>query len=215
MNFIIIHDGKKESVSMADILKASVSQSENISTVVWTEKQYADNAPTLSSDEYLLFVGRTKVGLNITKSPLFKFYYHQYNMRYGWLGKQAILYTSSKYTFKKEDLEDFSNQYNTAFGIENVPEKETKKESVLDKLNQNVKNLGKKKEVARGTLGAVAAALMVAPVAAAAGVVGAVAAGSYLIKGKIDTDKLKKNSEQLLVKKFIDEGMPEFFKIGE
>ena len=51
MKFIIIHDGKKDSSTMANQLNAVISQFDDISTTVWTEKQYLDNKPTLASDK--------------------------------------------------------------------------------------------------------------------------------------------------------------------
>ena len=62
MKFIIIHDGKKDSSKMADQLNATISQLEDVTTTVWSEKQYIDNKPTLSSEEYLVVLGKRKTG---------------------------------------------------------------------------------------------------------------------------------------------------------
>ena len=130
MTFIIIHDGKKEAAKMADQLNALISQLENVSTAVWTEKQYLDNKPRVSSDEYLVFLGKTKSGENIIASPLFKNYYSEFNMRYGWLGKQAVIGLDPKFGFDEEKIKKFSDLYNLTFKNEiesNNKEKKRKK----------------------------------------------------------------------------------------
>lgn len=231
MKFIIIHDGKKEAAKMADQLNALISQLENVSTTVWTEKQYLDNKPTLSSDEYLVFLGKTKSGENIIASPLFKNYYSEFNMRYGWLGKQAVVGLSPKFEFDEDKVKQFSDLYNSTFKKE--IENNANKKQPKGKISEIVSNVDKKiKKVPTAgkiaaVVGGVIAAPVVAPVAiAAAPVVGvfgifgmgkivAVTAGTYLIKGHIDKTRLNKDANDLLLKKFFDEGLTSFLNIKE
>ncbi len=205
MKVIIIHDGKKDSSTMANQLNAVISQFDDISTTVWTEKQYLDNKPTLASDEYLLFLGKTKTGKDIIESPLFKNYYSEFNMRYGWLGKQAVIGLSQKFDFNEEELSEFSNLYNATFHPENEP-------ILKEKTSHLLSNLGKQIKSGAAT-GIMTAACMVSP-----GLfIGAhvITAGTYLIRGRIDKTKLNKDANALLLKKFVDEGLKEFLNIKE
>ena len=121
---------------MADQLNALISQLENVSTAVWTEKQYLDNKPRVSSDEYLVFLGKTKSGENIIASPLFKNYYSEFNMRYGWLGKQAVIGLDPKFGFDEEKIKKFSDLYNLTF--KNEIESNNKEKSSLSGLVSNI-----------------------------------------------------------------------------
>lgn len=226
MKFIIIHDGKKEAAKMADQLNALISQLENVSTTVWTEKQYLDNKPTLSSDEYLVFLGKTKSGENIIASPLFKNHYSEFNMRYGWLGKQAVMGLSPKYHFDEDKVKQFTDLYNSTFKkeIENNAKNNKPKgkiSGIVSKVDKKIKNVPTAGKIA-AVVGGVIAAPVLAPAAAigAFGLFGmgkivAVTAGTYLIKGHIDKTRLNKDANDLLLKKFFDEGLTSFLNIKE
>lgn len=62
----------------------------SVEAVVWSEKNYADNEPTLSSNAHVLFLGDTKLsksqrgGLNVK--------FDDFGLKYGWLGKRAVMY---------------------------------------------------------------------------------------------------------------------------
>ena len=57
---------------------------------VWTEKEYASNAAQISSEQYLLFIGDSK--LMKEKRMHMQKKYSEYGMNYGWLGKQGVLF---------------------------------------------------------------------------------------------------------------------------
>jgi hypothetical protein len=57
---------------------------------VWTEKEYASNAAQISSEQYMLFIGNSK--LFKEKRHHMQKKYSEYGMNYGWLGKQATLF---------------------------------------------------------------------------------------------------------------------------
>ena len=61
-----------------------------VSAQVWTEKDYNNNAAQMSSNQYVLFVGNSK--LIKEKSSHMKAEFSEYGMKYGWLGKQAVLW---------------------------------------------------------------------------------------------------------------------------
>lgn len=61
-----------------------------LEVVVWNEKQYITNSPTLSSSQHILFVGNN----DITKKESInvKYVYNIYGLKIGWLGKRAVAY---------------------------------------------------------------------------------------------------------------------------
>lgn len=60
-----------------------------VAAQVWTEKDYVGNAAQISSEQYILFVGNSKLAKEKRTHMLVK--YSEYGMEYGWLGKQAAL----------------------------------------------------------------------------------------------------------------------------
>lgn len=62
----------------------------SVAAQVWTEKEYAANAPQISSEQYILFIGNSK--LLKEKRVYMQEKFSQYGMKYGWLGKQATLF---------------------------------------------------------------------------------------------------------------------------
>lgn len=60
-----------------------------VAAQVWLEKDYKANAAQVSSNQYILFIGNNK--LIKEKSSHMKVAFSQYGMKYGWLGKQAVL----------------------------------------------------------------------------------------------------------------------------
>ena len=110
-----------------------------VATQVWSEKEYKSNAPQISSSQYILFIGESKLikekGLHI--KPVFS----KYGMRYGWLGKQAILTVETSASVKEyDDFLDFSlaNQADIEklVDIERLVEKKENK-SFVDKVKEN------------------------------------------------------------------------------
>lgn len=70
---------------------------------VWTEEQYKANSSTFSSEQYVLFIGNSK--LIKEKSTCMNIKFSQYGMEYGWLGRQAFL--SVKKVVEYSDYESF------------------------------------------------------------------------------------------------------------
>lgn len=60
-----------------------------VATQVWLEKDYKANAAQLSSNQYILFIGQDK--LIKEKSSHMNMGFAEFGMKYGWLGKQAVL----------------------------------------------------------------------------------------------------------------------------
>jgi hypothetical protein len=60
-----------------------------VAAQVWSEKEYVANQAQISSEQYILFVGNSK--LLKEKRTFFNEKFAKYGMMYGWLGKQAAL----------------------------------------------------------------------------------------------------------------------------
>lgn len=60
-----------------------------VAAQVWLEKDYKANSAQLSSSQYILFIGQDK--LIKEKSSHMNMEFSEYGMKYGWLGKQAVL----------------------------------------------------------------------------------------------------------------------------
>jgi len=61
-----------------------------VAAQVWTEDDYIRQSVQMSSEQYLLFVGNSKL-IKEKRSHMVK-KFSQYGMNYGWLGKQAVLF---------------------------------------------------------------------------------------------------------------------------
>ncbi|HHU53642.1 MAG TPA: hypothetical protein GXZ43_06170 [Clostridiaceae bacterium] len=87
---------------------------------VWTEKEYASNAAQISSEQYLLFIGNSK--LIKEKRHHMQKKYSEHGMNYGWLGKQAVLFVDHTLSFAEyEDFYKFlTNEYAEGSQIEAV-----------------------------------------------------------------------------------------------
>lgn len=68
---------------------------------VWTEKEYSSNAAQISSEQYILFIGNSKLNKDKRQHMQRKFSAH--GMNYGWLGKQAALFVDHFIPFSEYD----------------------------------------------------------------------------------------------------------------
>ena len=68
---------------------------------VWTEKEYSSNAAQISSEQYILFIGNSKLNKDNRQHMQRKFSEH--GMNYGWLGKQAALFVDHFIPFSEYD----------------------------------------------------------------------------------------------------------------
>lgn len=154
----------------------------SVEAVIWSEKNYADNEPTLSSNAHVLFLGDTKLSKAQRGGLSVKF--DDFGLKYGWLGKRAVMYVDHVitsvveynrfYEYATKYQEDFTKaierktvQMQIAGEIVDVDEKEYKR--LHGKHVPAVAALAALVSPIAGTVGTVAAAVA-APVAAAKGV---------------------------------------------
>ena len=102
---------------------------------VWTEKEYTSNAAQISSEQYLLFVGNSKLIKEKRHHMLQK--YSEHGMNYGWLGKQAVLFVDHILSFS--EYTDFykllSNKYAEGSQKEAVRLLPSKSEEIIEPIN--------------------------------------------------------------------------------
>ena len=84
-------DGSEQIVGTAD---------GTVEVGVWSEKEYQDQQKAISSNEHILFVGSNKTSASETKNMVEKF--NQYGMKYGWLGKRAMMQVDDPLLSKEE-----------------------------------------------------------------------------------------------------------------
>ena len=136
----------------------------SVKTAVWTENQYEQNRPTITSEQEIIFVGDSKPARAIAKNIRVK--YDFLGMKYGWLGNMAYITVVDK-----KMTEDEYKKFMVA------SEKEAK---AVRKEKEKRNKLG----IAAGVAGTVAAT-MISPVAVLAG------AGGLLVEG-VTSKKQKK-----------------------
>ena len=102
---------------------------------VWTEKEYTANAAQISSEQYLLFVGNSKLIKEKRHHMLQK--YSDHGMNYGWLGKQAGLFVDHILSFSEYTnfYKLLSNEYAEGSQKEAVRLLPSKSEEVVEPIN--------------------------------------------------------------------------------
>lgn len=91
-----------------------------IETTVWSDKDYAAQKPTLSNQDHILFIGRSKILSEEAYGMTKKF--DNYGMQYGWLGKHAYMKVSEE-RFTKNMLDsyiEFAKKYDPELTFENI-----------------------------------------------------------------------------------------------
>ena len=85
---------------------------------VWSDKEYASNAAQISSEQYILFIGNTKMMKEKRIHMQRKF--SEYGMNYGWLGKQGTLFVDRVVSLG--EYEDFDSLAKAEFSKGSQPE---------------------------------------------------------------------------------------------
>ena len=102
---------------------------------VWTEKEYTANAAQISSEQYLLFIGNSKLVKEKRHHMLQR--YSEYGMNYGWLGKQAVLFVDHilSYSEYANFYKLLTNEYAEGSHKEAVRLLPSKSEEVVEPIN--------------------------------------------------------------------------------
>lgn len=170
-----------------------------VAAQVWLEKDYKANAAQLSSNQYILFIGQDK--LIKEKSSHMNMGFAEFGMKYGWLGKQAVL--SVEKVVESDKYENFI--------------------SYAQNYQQNVEQLIKSKDkkalkagAAAGTAG-VAGAVGVAKAGALAVIspvalvpIAGIGAGVMAVKKFTLNSKIKEQQYSCVVMKFYLDDLSKF-----
>lgn len=165
-----------------------------VEVAVWLEKDYVANMATISSKEHILFVGENKVSKKETPSMSVKF--DKFGMKYGWLGKRAMMMVSDSIKDKEtyDQFIEFCQAYEQkieAMSLERV--------CIYEEKNETEKGVVALMKNKAATL----AQLVVNP-----GVFGAVA-GINMLK---DRKKLRDQQYRALTAILYTDGLTEFLE---
>ncbi len=125
ISLMIVYDVKTR--EYANYLMALIGQNDDkdgkvigtkdgsISAVMYTPKQYKDTLPKITSNTNILFMGNFKEANEQRKNVNIMF--NKYGMKYGWLGKRAVMYVEDSLLKKDEykDFLEFSKNYQQEF----------------------------------------------------------------------------------------------------
>ena len=156
-----------------------------VAAQVWLEKDYKANAAQLSSNQYILFIGQDK--LIKEKSSHMNMRFAEFGMKYGWLGKQAVL--SVEKVVETDKYENFI--------------------SYAQNYQQNVEQLIKSKDKKALKAGAAAGALaVISPVGLVP--ISGIGAGVMAVKKYALNSKIKEQQYSCAVMKFYLDDLSKF-----
>lgn len=184
-----------------------------VHAVMLSEKAYNDTKNTITSDEYMIFIGNNKITKSIIKNMKVK--YDKFGMVYGWLGKRAVLYVHTP--IRNRETYDKFLEYAASY---------EKKFDKVSSISDVIAGLINKKKVSgneateavvkTGVAGAAGAASAGAVgVVAGAGVLGGLFApvlGTILIDKKVSENKIRKQQYTCLMLAMYMEGLKEFLE---
>lgn len=167
-----------------------------VAAQVWLEKDYKANAAQLSSNQYILFIGQDK--LIKEKSSHMNMGFVEFGMKYGWLGKQAVL--SVEKVVEADKYENFI--------------------SYAQNYQQNVEQLIKSKDKKALKAGAAAGAAGVAKAGALAVIspvalvpIACIGAGVMAVKKFTLNSKIKEQQYSCAVMKFYLDDLSKFLDL--
>ncbi|MGN0475704.1 MAG: hypothetical protein ACI4HM_00040 [Ruminococcus sp.] len=157
-----------------------------VAAQVWLEKDYKANAAQLSSNQYILFIGQDK--LIKEKSSHMNMEFSEFGMKYGWLGKQAVL--SVEKVVEADKYENFI--------------------SYVQNYQQNVEQLIKSKDKKTLKSGAAAGATKAGALAVLSPVALVPIAGVMAVKKFTLNSKIKEQQYSCAVMKFYLDDLSKF-----
>jgi hypothetical protein len=111
-NYLIALIGQNDDADDGEIVG---TKDDTVSATIFTPKHYKDTLPTITSNTHILFIGSFKEAKEQGENV--KFYFNKYGMKYGWLGKRAVMYVEDN-MLKKDEYENFikfSKEYQKEF----------------------------------------------------------------------------------------------------
>lgn len=185
-----------------------------VEAVIWSEKNYADNEPTLSSNAHVLFLGDTK--LSKTQRGGLSVKFDDFGLKYGWLGKRAVMYVDHVIT----NVVEYNRFYDYAIKYQENFTKAIERKTVQMQVAGEIVEVDEKeyKKLHGKHVPAVAAlAALVSPITGAVGTVAAAVAVPAVaaVKGTANLKERKEVMQQqqsMLTMIFYMEGLKEFLE---
>ena len=93
---------------------------ENVDVFLWNIKQYKSAMHTLNHENYILFLGESDEATS--QGKCIDWSLDKYGLRYGWLGKRAVLYVENRPLHEQEykDFVDYANESQDITKIEKI-----------------------------------------------------------------------------------------------
>ena len=123
--FIVCEDSEKKYATYLQQLVSSVDDEDGVqvgtkdgevNASIFSEKKYEDNLHSMSSSNYILFLGDGKVAKSARSNM--EEHFSEYGMHYGWLGRQAYMFADPD-ELKRADASRFQEicqRYGRDFG---------------------------------------------------------------------------------------------------
>ena len=182
----------------------------SVEAVVWSENNFADNEPTLSSSAHILFLGDTKLSKAQRGGLSVKF--DDFGLKYGWLGKRAVMYVDRVIT----NVVEYNRFYDYAIKYQENFTKVIERKTVQVQIQGDVVEVDEKDHKRlHGKHVPVVAALAAFAAPIAGPVAAAVAAPVVAAKGVANLKERKEVMQQqqsCLAMIFYMEGLKEFLE---
>lgn len=104
MDLLIVHD--EFTADIAQQMNAIIGTMPDCQARIFSEKEWNDNKAQISSDQYVMFLGNVADGLALKDVINWKF--QKINMKYGWIGKRALLLVE-EHDFKDFEIEELKS----------------------------------------------------------------------------------------------------------
>ncbi|AHM57710.1 hypothetical protein EAL2_808p02050 (plasmid) [Peptoclostridium acidaminophilum DSM 3953] len=172
-----------------------------VAAQVWTEKEYTANAAQISSEQYILFIGNSKLIKDKRLHMQKKF--SEYGMQYCWLGKQSVLFVD-----KVVSIDEYDNFIEYAKGSKpEITKLIERKSDVMAVPEPTVEN---EKEEVNG-FKKLLASMQAIPVA----IVNAPVRGVNVFTKVTNNKKIEEQEYSCLVLIFYLKGLSEFLGLSE
>lgn len=170
-----------------------------VAAQVWLEKDYKANSAQLSSSQYILSIGQDK--LIKEKSSHMNMEFSEYGMKYGWLGKQAVLSVEKVVEADKyESFIAYAQNYQ-----QNVEQLIKSKDKQSLKAGATAEAVG-----AAGVVGVAKAGALAVIVPAALAPIAGISAGVMAVKKYTLNSKIKEQQYSCAVMKFYLDDLSKF-----
>ena len=166
-----------------------------IDAVVWEEKHYISNKPTINIDNYVLFIGKNNSSKKEIKTMAVK--YNKFGMQFGWRGKHGMLIVND--SEDKSENDEFKEYLQSKLGE--------------DKFEKYESNSGKEISVNEKIL--VATSILGRPLTLGATsiIAGPLALGASILLNNTRQKYIEKNNKYtFLITIFFKEGLSKFIE---